>query len=90
MTSGFSPAQPNQNVEVNAIQIRFGVISQVLESEWVRVRVYGDFIRGRHHVSGEFFGVDADHLPKWLPGRKSGDGIEGGTFASWFRPRGQG
>ena len=45
----------------------------------VRVRLDGDFIRDRHGR-----GVDADHLPKWLPGRVTGDGAEGGTFLSWF------
>lgn len=29
-------------------------------------------------------GVDADHLPKWLPDRPTGDLSEGGKFFSWF------
>ncbi|HEX6324244.1 MAG TPA: collagen-like protein, partial [Vicinamibacterales bacterium] len=45
-----------------------------------RVRVIGDLIRD---VRGK--AVDANHLPKWLPGRSTGDCIEGGTFHSWFR-----
>jgi hypothetical protein len=45
-----------------------------------RVRFDGDFVRDVAHGRA----VDADHLPKWLPGRLSGDGVEGGTFWSWF------
>jgi DNA-binding beta-propeller fold protein YncE len=45
----------------------------------VRVRLDGDFIRDRQGR-----GVDADHLPEWLPNRVTGDGVEGGTFVSWF------
>ena len=50
----------------------------------VRIRVKGDFIRGRHAVTGKLHSVDADHLAPWLHGRRSGDGVEGGTFESWF------
>jgi len=28
--------------------------------------------------------VDGNHLPPYLPARKTGDQIEGGLFASWF------
>jgi DNA-binding beta-propeller fold protein YncE len=45
-----------------------------------RVLVKGDFIRDENDKA-----VDADHLPKWLPARKTGDGVAGGTFESWFR-----
>lgn len=31
--------------------------------------------------------VDANHLPPYLPARKSGDCIEGGTFESWFQAK---
>jgi hypothetical protein len=48
----------------------------------VRVLVNGDFIRD---FDGR--GVDADHLPKWLPDRRTGDGVEGGMFESWFSVR---
>ncbi len=44
-----------------------------------RVVVKGDFIRDEKEL-----GVDADHLPPWLPARISGDQIEGGVFESWF------
>lgn len=43
------------------------------------VVVKGDFIRDEHDQA-----VDGDQLPPWLPSRKTGDGIEGGTFESWF------
>jgi DNA-binding beta-propeller fold protein YncE len=45
-----------------------------------QVLVKGDFIRdAKQH------GLDGDHLPPWVPKRPSGDGIEGGTFESWFQ-----
>jgi hypothetical protein len=44
-----------------------------------RVVLKGDFIRDVADKA-----VDADHLPLWLPKRASGDGVEGGTFESWF------
>jgi hypothetical protein len=43
------------------------------------VVVKGDFIRDKQGMA-----IDGDHLPPWLPSRKTGDGIEGGTFESWF------
>lgn len=48
-----------------------------------RVLVKGDFIR----TLADGKAVDADHLPKWLPDRPTGDGVEGGTFESWFTMR---
>jgi YVTN family beta-propeller protein len=44
-----------------------------------RVVLKGDLIRDS---SGK--GVDANHLPDWVPTRPSGDGVQGGTFESWF------
>jgi competence ComEA-like helix-hairpin-helix protein len=44
-----------------------------------RVMVKGDFIRDQDGRA-----VDADHLPKWLPDERTGDGMEGGLFESWF------
>jgi hypothetical protein len=45
-----------------------------------RVIIKGDLIR-----DGDKKGVDANHLPPWVSeGRVTGDGIEGGTFESWF------
>lgn len=45
----------------------------------LRVILKGDLIQDEHHV-----GVDANHLPPWLPQRPTGDGVEGGTFESWL------
>jgi len=44
-----------------------------------RVVIKGDFIRAE-----DGRGLDANHLPPWLPARKTGDGVEGGVFESWF------
>ncbi|MGR9099216.1 MAG: hypothetical protein ACU826_01490 [Gammaproteobacteria bacterium] len=71
--------------EVNAVVVIFGKREIADQRDRIfRVRVYGDLIRGRHHKTGEFRGCDFNHLPDWLPARKTGDGIEGGTFESWF------
>ena len=52
--------------------------------ETYRVTIKGDLIRD---LSGK--AVDANHLPKWVSGgRPTGDGIEGGTFESWFQVEG--
>ncbi|HEX7982006.1 MAG TPA: hypothetical protein VF616_00680, partial [Duganella sp.] len=53
----------------------------------IRVQFNGDLVRERITVNGveRALAVDANHLPPWLPDRKSGDGIEGGLFDSWFR-----
>lgn len=48
-----------------------------------RVTVLGDHIRDTNHRA-----VDGNHLPPWLPSRPTGDGIEGGTFESWFHVNG--
>ncbi|HEV2268653.1 MAG TPA: hypothetical protein VGR92_04270 [Steroidobacteraceae bacterium] len=53
----------------------------------VRIQVHGDLIRDQNGVA-----VDGNHLPPWLPGAaspgpyvsKTGDGIAGGLFESWF------
>lgn len=52
-----------------------------LGGEWVfRVEIHGDLLRDSNQQ-----GVDADHLPPWLPCRPTGDCIPGGTFESYFR-----
>lgn len=62
----------------------------------IQIIIEGDFIRGKHRGDDRLCALDGDHLPeldgldgmpKWLqPGsrRRSGDGVEGGTFISWF------
>lgn len=80
--SEFMP-EADPDALVNAVRVTFS--AQTLErGSGVRIRVNGDFIRGEHHVTGKMQGVDADHLPDWLPNRRTGDGIEGGSFESWF------
>ena len=44
-----------------------------------RVMLKSDFIRDKKGKA-----VDGDHLPEWLPNRRTGDGVEGGTFESFF------
>jgi hypothetical protein len=46
-----------------------------------RVVLKGDLIRTVKTRKA----VDANHLPPWLNKRQTGDGIEGGTFESWFQ-----
>jgi hypothetical protein len=52
-----------------------------LQPAKLRVVVKGDFIRD---ASANLLAIDGDHLPPWLPKRRTGDGITGGTFESWF------
>lgn len=50
-----------------------------------RVVFKGDFVRRSDpDAEGRRPAVDADHLPEYLPNRRSGDGVEGGTLESWF------
>jgi len=53
----------------------------------LRVLVKGDFVRDS---TAKQRGLDGNHLPPWVPARPSGDGIEGGTFESWFTLEQQG
>jgi len=45
----------------------------------VRVLLHGDLVSDKDGRA-----VDGNHLPPWLPKRRSGDGVEGGMFESWF------
>jgi DNA-binding beta-propeller fold protein YncE len=59
-----------------------------------RVLLNGDFVEdvrfdgNQRPIPGK--AVDADNLPTWVPDRRSGDQIEGGTFESWFTVAKQG
>ncbi|HEY6352718.1 MAG TPA: hypothetical protein VI636_25255 [Candidatus Angelobacter sp.] len=75
VTSAFTPASGN----VNGLSFVLANASAFQGLGNLRIFVKGDFIRDK---SGH--GVDGDHLPPWLPARPTGDGIEGGTFESWF------
>ena len=56
----------------------------------IRVQFNGDLVRESINSAGALrqLAVDANHLPPWVPNRKSGDGIEGGMFDSWLRLKG--
>jgi hypothetical protein len=66
------------NAVVNGAQFRPGL--NFVATQEYRVILKGDFIRDAKNEKG----IDADHLPPWLPTRPTGDGTEGGTFESWF------
>ncbi len=51
----------------------------------VRILLHGDHVR-----DDKDRGVDGNHLPPWVPLRKSGDGVEGGMFESWVTVRRRG
>jgi hypothetical protein len=62
---------------INALE--FIPSEQFVVGRHYRVHLLGDLIedlRGR--------AVDGNHLPPWVPKRRSGDRIEGGTFESFF------
>ena len=70
------------NVPVNPGDPANGLL---FEASWApntlyRVVLKGDLVRSEKDGRA----VDGNHLPKWLNARPSGDGIEGGTFESWF------
>jgi len=82
-----SPFTSSAATQANGVQINISVtVFRQLEQlkpppGEIRVVLKGDFIRdgtAKQHA------VDGDHLPPWLPKRPTGDGIEGGTFESWF------
>jgi hypothetical protein len=67
--------------DVNGVRFVLAEEDQLASGSTVRVVVKGDFIRD---ASAKHYAIDADHLPPWLPAHETGDGIEGGTFESWF------
>lgn len=92
----FEDAVLGADDEVNGLRIEFAssIRPRLQPGTRFRVLINGDFVRGKHKATGEFVAGDFDHVPKpdpgsafpvWLPDSKtSGDGIEGGTFESWF------
>jgi hypothetical protein len=76
--SGFT--ETNDPIAVNGAQFRPD--RRFLSNQEYRVLLKGNFIRDVRNKKG----IDADHLPPWLPDRPTGDGTEGGTFESWFVP----
>jgi hypothetical protein len=65
----------------NGVAIGLPDIATKLVNNKIRVLVRGDFVR---EAAEKQRAIDADHLPPWVPARLTGDGIEGGTFESWF------
>jgi len=65
----------------NGVAIGLPDIATKLVNNKIRVLVRGDFVR---EATEKQRAIDADHLPPWVPARLTGDGIEGGTFESWF------
>jgi hypothetical protein len=81
-------AAPDANGLANGVILgineRLFPILEKLFDQKLRVCVRADFIRDKDNLA-----LDGDHLPLWVPttlqpDRQSGDGIEGGTFESWF------
>ncbi|MBV7266238.1 hypothetical protein [Erythrobacter ani] len=67
---------------VDAVRWRAGNLPrdiQLGEPMPLRVLLHCDFIRDEDQRA-----VDGNHLPGWLPSQPTGDGVEGGTFMSWF------
>lgn len=73
---------PGPQGEVEGVLWRPGSAPRSIEDgSRIRVLLHGDLIAD---VNGR--SVDGNHLSPWLgtPGTKSGDGIAGGMFESWF------
>jgi hypothetical protein len=73
---------------------RLKVIGELGDGVECRVVVLGDFIcepgdgyefnDEDRQVPKPGKALDGDHLPPWVPEKSSGNGIQGGTFESWF------
>ena len=74
----------NKEVIVNGLQFIPDPLISPPKKVPIRVLINGDFIRDANGC-----GVDADHLPPWLPTRPTGNGVEGGLFESWFELAGR-
>jgi hypothetical protein len=61
------------------MRLALDVAEQDKTTLYMRIVLLGDLV-----ADGQGRGVDANHLPPWLPKRISGDAVEGGTFESWF------
>lgn len=83
--SDFTPEQPGATTLVTGAQF---LPDPIFVPGVYRVVIHGDYIRDdRDHRDPpeQARAVDANHLPPWLPKRPAtGDGVEGGTFVSWF------
>jgi hypothetical protein len=73
-------------IEINTDVLFGAVLAAVQQSKqpcFVRVLFNGDLVRD---ASSQQLAIDANHLPPWLPSSgKTGDGVVGGLFESWFK-----
>lgn len=85
-------AGPDAQGNANGMALSFATSPNTNPTGQFRVLVKGDFIRDTNGHA-----VDGDHLPgnqpsPWVPtsptAYSTGDGIEGGTFESWFTVKG--
>ena len=84
VNSNFTPSanlttagQPNP---ANGVMIQLPKRVLEMPNKTIRICLKGDFVRDTKKERA----LDGNHLPPWLPKRPTGDGIEGGTFESWF------
>jgi DNA-binding beta-propeller fold protein YncE len=80
------PVNPEANTFVNGAQ--FLPAQGFVPGQEYRVILKGDLIRS-DAGDGTRRSLDGNHLFPWVPSRPSGDGIEGGTFESWFATKPQ-
>jgi len=78
-----SPVGENNSL-ATGVKIRPKLPSTKFAFSECRVLIKGDFIRDENDKA-----LDADHLPPWFvqdtpPDYRTGDGVPGGTFESWF------
>jgi hypothetical protein len=74
-------------IEINTdlLQEAYNAAKESKRPFYMRVLFNGDLVRDG---SAQLLGIDADHVPPWLPQSpqtgKTGDGVVGGLFESWF------
>ena len=77
-----TPCDPDSGVEPDAAffnAIRVPNINLLEKGVVYRVVLQGNFLRDRQDKA-----PDVDYLPPWRQTGRFGDGVEGGTFESWF------
>jgi hypothetical protein len=67
------------NFDIETLRLAWVGAAEAEDDLVLRVLLNGDLVADK---AGR--GLDANHLPPWLPGRITGDGIEGGGFESWL------
>jgi hypothetical protein len=74
--------KPNNNAVITGARFKPDLPPEELGAlQEIRVLIKGDFIRDQKDKA-----VDANHLPPWFNtgNYRTGDGVAGGTFESWF------